>query len=248
MSEPGGRGVLPHKEADGGVLPHKQAEWSKTLDRGLQVLETLADAGQHLTVSELASRLGLHRTVVYRLVGTLERHRLAHRHPDGRYGVGLATVALARNVAVPRLGEVTLPVLSGLADRAGATAFLAVAEGDEATAVAVVEPRDTLIHVAYRVGSRHRLDQGASGLAILAARLPHPEERSEVAEARRRGYAITSGELQSGAAGIAAPVPIEAALEVSLGVVALGKLDEAQVAPLVVDAAARVAGLLGRGR
>ncbi|MBO0690688.1 MAG: IclR family transcriptional regulator, partial [Candidatus Dormibacteraeota bacterium] len=87
-----------------------------------------------------------------------------------------------------------------------------------------------------------------SGLAILAARPPRPDERRETSEARRRGYAITSGELQSGAVGIAAPVPIEAALEVSLGVVALGSLDELGVAPLVLDAADRVAALLGRSR
>jgi DNA-binding IclR family transcriptional regulator len=222
-----------------------EAEWSKTLDRGLRVLETLADAGEHLTAGELAGRLGLHRTVVYRLLGTLERHRLAHRHPDGRYGVGLATVALARNAAAPRLGEVTLPVLSDLAGRARATAFLTVAEGEEATAVAVVEPRDSPIHVAYRVGSRHPLARGASGLAILAARPPRPDERPEVAEARRRGYASTSGELQPGAVGIAAAVPIEAPLEASLGVVALSGLDEASVVHQVLDAAARVAVLLG---
>lgn len=230
------------------VVQRGQPEWSKTLDRGLRVLETLADAGEHLTVGDLASRLGMHRTVVYRLVGTLERHRLAHRHPDGRYGVGLGTVALARNVAAPRLAEVTLPVLSALADRAGATAFLAVAEGEEATAVAVVEPRQGSIHVAYRVGSRHALDRGAGGLAILATRAPRSDERAEVAEARRRGYAITSGELQSGAVGIAAAVPIEAALEISLGVVALGPLDEPGVAPLVLDSASRVAALVGRAR
>lgn len=230
------------------VAQRGQPEWSKTLDRGLQVLETLADAGERLTIGDLARRLGMHRTVVYRLVGTLESHRLAHRHPDGRYGVGLGTVALARNVAAPRLAEVTLPVLSDLADRAGATAFLAVAEGEEATAIAVVEPRQGSIHVAYRVGSRHALDRGAGGLAILATRPPHPDERAEVAEARRRGYAITSGELQSGAVGIAAAVPIEAALEVSLGVVALGSLDEPAVAPVVLDSAGRVAALVGRAR
>ena len=98
------------------------------------------------------------------------------------------------------------------------------------------------------MGSRHPLDRGASGLAILAARAPRPDERAEVAEARRRGYAVTSGELQSGAVGVAAPVPIEAALEVSLGVVALGSLDETAVAPQVLEAAGRVAALLGRAR
>ena len=47
------------------------AETSQTLDRGLRVLKLLADTDHGLTVTELSVRLGVNRTVVYRLLATL---------------------------------------------------------------------------------------------------------------------------------------------------------------------------------
>mgnify|MGYP003902800575 CR=1 FL=1 len=58
------------------------AETSQTLDRGLTVLEVLAESADGLTVTELAARLGVSRTVVYRLVVTLEQHALLRRGPE----------------------------------------------------------------------------------------------------------------------------------------------------------------------
>ena len=60
------------------------AETSQTLDRGLRVLEALAEAPDGLTVTELAQTLGIGRTVVYRLVVTLEQHAFLRRAVDGR--------------------------------------------------------------------------------------------------------------------------------------------------------------------
>ena len=56
------------------------AETSQTLDRGLQVLEVLADHPEGLTVTQLARELDVSRTIVYRLVVTLEQHGLLRRH------------------------------------------------------------------------------------------------------------------------------------------------------------------------
>src|SRR5438034_3935866 len=52
------------------------AETSQTLDRGLRVLKLLADTDHGLTVTELSHKLGVNRTVVYRLLATLEQHAL----------------------------------------------------------------------------------------------------------------------------------------------------------------------------
>ena len=55
------------------------AETSQTLDRGLRVLEVLAGTPGGLTITALAAEVGVNRTVVYRLVATLEGHGLARR-------------------------------------------------------------------------------------------------------------------------------------------------------------------------
>ena len=204
------------------------AETSQTLDRGLRVLEVLAATPSGLTITALAAQVGVNRTVVYRLVATLEGHGLARRDAAGLVHVGLGVLALARGLQ-PVLRELAGPVLRSLAEELGMTAHLTVADGGEALAIAVVEPTWTDFHVGYRVGARHPLGQGAAGRAILLGRTESPE-----------GYVETAGELQAGARGVAAPVLGLDGLEASVGIVTLGELDAATVGPLVVAAAARV--------
>jgi DNA-binding IclR family transcriptional regulator len=189
-------------------------------------------------VTELATRLEVNRTVVYRLVSTLEQHALVRRDARGRLHVGLGVLHLASAVQ-PVLRDLAVPVLRGLAEAVGCTAHLTVADGDEALALAVVEPSWTDFHVSYRVGSRHPLQQGAAGKAILLGRQPAPSDgRTEPS------YAVTSGELQAGARGLAAPVPGVDGLEASVGIVTLGDLDVETIGPLVSAAAAEVAARL----
>ncbi len=208
------------------------AETSQTLDRGIRVLMTLAAAPQGLSVTALAEALGINRTVVYRLVSTLEQHALVRRDGQGRLHVGLGVLHLATAVQ-PVLRDVAIPVLRQLAERVGCTAHLTVAEGDEALALAVIEPSWTDFHVSYRVGSRHPLTRGAAGKAILALREPGGPP-----------YVSTSGELEPGARGLAAPVRGVSGLEASVGVVTLVDLDVAKVGALVSEAADRLASLL----
>ena len=205
------------------------AETSQTLDRGLRVLSVLAAAPHGLSVTELATQVGVNRTVVYRLITTLEQHGLARRDAGGRLHVGLGVLNLARGLQ-PVLRELANPVLRGLAEDLGTTAHLTVADGGEALAIAVVEPTWTDFHVAYRVGARHALDLGAAGKAILLGR-----------SGGTARFVQTEGELQTGARGLAAPVLGVEGLEASVGIVTLGELDADIVAPQVVAAAAEVA-------
>src|SRR6478735_1951524 len=208
------------------------AETSQTLDRGLRVLDVLAGAPGGLTVTELATRLDVNRTVVYRLVSTLEQHALVRRDPRGRLHVGLGVLQLASAVQ-PVLRDLAVPVLRELAEAVGSTAHLTVADGEEALALAVVEPSWTDFHVSYRVGARHPLTQGAAGKAIGLVDADGDDAAA---------YAVTSGELQTGARGLAAPVRGVDGLRASVGVVTLdGVIDEAVVAPRVIAAAAAVA-------
>ncbi len=204
------------------------AETSQTLDRGLRVLSVLARSTSGFTVTDLAAEMGVNRTVLYRLVATLEQHNLVRRDAQGRLHAGLGVLALARGVH-PVLRDLALPVLRRLAEEVGATAHLTLADGGEALAIAVVEPTWTDFHVSYRVGARHPLRQGAAGKAILLGR------------EGKTGYVETAGELQTGARGIAAPVRGVEGLEASVGIVTLGDLDPRTVGPVVSAAAVEVA-------
>ena len=74
------------------------SETSQTLDRGLSVLEAIAESADGLTVTELAQTLGIGRTVVYRLVVTLEQHAFLRRASDGKCRLGLAVLTMGRQV------------------------------------------------------------------------------------------------------------------------------------------------------
>jgi DNA-binding IclR family transcriptional regulator len=207
------------------------AETAQTLDRGLRILSLVAGSDSRFTINEIAESLGISRTVAYRLIVTLEEHDLLHRDEQGRIGAGFGMMAF-RNAYLPELKSRATPALSRLADASGATAHLTIADGEDAVALLVVEPSRSDMHVAYRVGARHRLDTGAAGKAILLGR--HDGS----------GVASTSGELQPGAAGLAAPVRGVPGLEASVGIVSLHEIDAATVEPLVLEAAHAVADAL----
>jgi DNA-binding IclR family transcriptional regulator len=207
-------------------------ETAQTLDRGLRLLHLVAETPGGLTITEAAQHLAVGRAVVYRLVGTLAEHGLVRRDKAGRLRLGAGVLQLARR-AQPLVADAALPGLRRLAEHVGATAHLTVAEGGEAVALLVVEPSWTQFHVAYRAGSRHPLDRGAAGRAIIAGRQGSA------------GHVVSEGELQPGAHGVAAPVIGVEGLEASVGVVALSPLDVDQVGPLVVAAAATLARALG---
>lgn len=207
-----------------------QPETSQTLDRGLQLLLLLAERDGGSTVTELAAALGVARPVVYRLVATLERRHFVTRTDGGRVRLGLGVLALATRVQ-PVLREVATPLLRALADEVGATAHLTLADGDEGLAVVVVEPQWTPFHVAYRVGTRHPLERGAAGRAILAVR----QGRGDVAS--------SDGELQQGAHGVSVGWRV-GPLEGSVGVVALSPLDAVTVGAVVRRTATALAARL----
>lgn len=211
------------------------AETSQTLDRGLRVLKLLSDTDHGLTVTELSTKLGVNRTVIYRLLATLEQHALVRRDLGGRARVGLGVLGLGRQVH-PLVREAALPALRALAEEVGATAHLTLVDGAEALAVAVVEPSWTDYHVAYRTGFRHPLDRGAAGRAILAGRGTDGEVGS--------GYVLTHGELEAGASGAAAPLLGVSGIEGSVGVVMLADSVPHQVGERVVRAAREAADAL----
>nr|WP_042434286.1 helix-turn-helix domain-containing protein [Streptacidiphilus anmyonensis] len=210
------------------------AETSQTLDRGVRVLKLLADAERGLTVTELASRLEVNRTVVYRLLATLEQHGLVRRDVGGRARVGLGVLRLSHRVH-PLLREAALPALRGLAEDLGATAHLTLVDGSEALVVAVVEPSWTDFHVAYRTGVRHPLAENAAGRAILAARAtPYGQPRQEQQEW------VAAAEERSGANSVAAPLRGLIGIEGSVGVLMLAGAVPERVGPRVLEAATEV--------
>ncbi len=208
------------------------AETSQTLDRGLRVLEVLSDHPSGMTVTELAHALGVSRTIVYRLVVTLEQHGFVRRAHDGRCRLGVAALSLARQIQ-PMVRDAAVPSLRRLAEQVNATAHLTLVDGAEALAVAVVEPSRSDLHVAFRVGARTPLDRGVAGRAAIATRASgRPLEP---------GWVISGGDPAHGGYAVAAPLIGVTGFEASVGVVSMTELDTALVGPKVVAASNDIA-------
>lgn len=185
---------------------------SQTLSRGVRVLEILAEAHDPLTIAEVAEALGVHRSVAYRILRTLEDHRLVDRDLAGRMRLAPRVAALARGVSRD-LQTVALPELSALANDLGVTALIALYDRDEVITLVSVEPRHTRTAVTQRPGTRHPIDRGGPGLAIrmqldddaLAALPPVADERA-LEQARRNGYSTSRDEVIPGLAAVAVPL------------------------------------------
>jgi AcrR family transcriptional regulator len=206
-------------------------ETSQTLDRGLTVLEHVAAHPEGMTVNEIAAALGVGRTVVYRLIATLEDHQMVRRDVGGRVVLWMGVAPLARALE-PLLRNAATPVLKALAEHCSATAHLSVTDGDDSVAVAVVEPAGWQQPPVMRAGSRQSLARGAAGRAVLRVREGSP------------ALVVSAGE--SGAAQeIAAPVLGVPGLEAGVGVVSLRPLDPS-AGQAVVRAAADLRDALAR--
>ncbi len=216
---------------------------SQTLDRGLRALEAIARPSTPLSIDELADLLGLHRSVTYRIVRTLEDHLLVRRDSMGRLHPGLGLSALAQSVEAA-LQAAAAPQLSALADVLAMTAFLVVREGDEVVTVLTVEPRRSTAHVTYRPGVRHPVTRGAPGLALLAAAPPVRGERAEVRRARGRGWAYSESEVLPGMSSVAAAIPTNG-LSAACAVVFVNAAHDLEaIGSQVVSAAAAIPGRL----
>jgi DNA-binding IclR family transcriptional regulator len=220
----------------------------QTLDRGLRALSLVADAPHGLSPVEIAAALGVHKAIAYRLIATLEAHGMVARTPPGRIILGTAPLSLGANVQAQFLNA-ALPHLDAVAQQTGAAACIVLAQGDEAVVALVREaPGDDIMRLTYRLGVRHPLTRGATGIAILAGRPPAPGEPEAVARARADGYALTRGELQSGAVGVAAPVLTpempRLGLEPAVGLAKLHELDIDKAASAVMDCAETLRGLM----
>ena len=207
---------------------------SQTLSRGIRILEILADGP--LSIDDVAARLEVHRSIAYRLLRTLEDHRLVVRDASGRAALGPRMAALAAGVAHDLQAE-ALPELTAVANELGLTAFLTVLDGDEVITLTSVEPRHALANVAQRPGARHPVTVGAPGKAILTQmrEVDWPAAdaalRAEVAAVAERGYALSHDEVIPNLRSIAVPLSLRGKRPAALAVVHMAsRIPDAEIA------------------
>ena len=200
----------------------------RSVDRAAALLLALGESQGEAGVTELARRLGLHKSTASRLLATLQKRGLVEQDDEtGKYRLGLVVIRLAeRAERTLDLRGIALPELERLARLTHETTGLGILDGDTMLAVAQVDGPN-LIAVGDWTGRATPLHCVASGkvlLSSLAERevlrivrrgLVSYTERTiveleplleELARIRRRGYATAIGEYELGLNAVAAPV------------------------------------------
>jgi DNA-binding IclR family transcriptional regulator len=200
---------------------------SQTLSRGLRILETLAEHGGAMSLPELVAALKLHRSIVYRLLCTLEHHRMVIRNEHGMISLGLRLASLAASVEHD-LHQAALPALRAAADDLGATCFLVAHDRGEVLTLVSTPPHRSIVAIAQNPGTSHPLGIGAPGRAILAQLPPEewpndlpPEVRAATETIASDGFTVSHNEVIPGLHSVSVPLRLPNHGTLALGVVYL---------------------------
>jgi DNA-binding IclR family transcriptional regulator len=132
-----------------------------------------------------------------------------------------------------------------LAEELESTLVLLVREGEEVVGIAVAAPTKGTYHLAFRTGSRHPLGRGSAGICLLSALPARPGERPEVTRARTQGFAVSKGEVEPGAHGMAVLIRQgDGVPHACLNLITYRDDIMAGAAPAMLDGAARISALL----
>ncbi|CAK9890723.1 MULTISPECIES: IclR family transcriptional regulator [Pseudomonas] len=197
------------------------------LERGLLLLCEFSRQNRTLTAPELARRLELPRSTIFRLLTTLETMGFVTRSGN-EYRLGMSVLRLGfEYLASLELTELGQPLLARLCDHLNYPSNLVVRDGRSIVYVAKVSP-PSVFSSAVNVGTRLPAHATVLGrilledLSLAELRELYPEEHLEqhspctpktvlelfdlVQSDRQRGYVSGEGFFESSISTIAAPV------------------------------------------
>ncbi|ELT45656.1 IclR family transcriptional regulator [Arthrobacter nitrophenolicus] len=217
------------KETDvNGTNGSADTKGASVVVNAIAVLRTFTADEPLLGVTEIANRVGMHKSSVSRILATLEQENLVERDPETRrFRLGLGLIA----VAGPLLAEmeerrVAYPVLRRLTEQTGETSALMLWNGDEAICVEQIASHHQIKHTTP-LGARYR-DAMSASVQVFLSTLPAERVRellrsgtitfpgmddaglaayeARLQEVAGRGWAENYGESSMDEVGVAAPV------------------------------------------
>lgn len=257
------------------VLDHAQREGSSVpaVERATRILDYLSSSGP-ASLSEIHRALGINKSTVHGILGTLAAAGLAERQGDGaRWVLGFKTLELgmAYYKANPFVERFT-QVAEQLARQSGESVYYAVLRGTNALILHSVAGATHSLTVDLTPGSLAPAHASALGKALLSgldeaairdlyADVPLAVYTKKTiryldglvraaAEVRDRGWAVDEGEYENGVCGVAAPVSdaegaVAAAIEVAIPSSRMGMEKLEALSVMVTRAAAELSGVRG---
>lgn len=219
-SDPRCRAQLDNDTRDSGV---------QSVDRALQIIETLAEDDEGYRLTDLAIRTGLSPSTVHRLLTTLENRRFVQfDREESKWHIGAQSFVVGSTFMHRRnFAAQALPYLRKLRDRTRETANLAIVDDESIIVVSRIESREVMRSLT-KVGGRVAMSVSGIGKAVLATYsdadvtaiirrqgMPRLTEKSivrpgelfrELQMVRRQGYAVDNEEARLGLRCVAAVI------------------------------------------
>jgi len=204
-------------------------EGTGSLEKAIDILDLISEHADGMSQNDLAERLALPRTTVYRILATLVARGLIRRDPGRRmYCLGFRCVEMAKQVySMPDLVSAASSELRALRDLTGETSYIGALEGLDVVSLERYDSPHSQRSNAS-LGHRKPVYATSQGKAILSA-LPAEQRDSIVRELslkplthltitdrrrlqaelriiQNRGYAIDDEENVIGTRCVGAPV------------------------------------------
>jgi DNA-binding IclR family transcriptional regulator len=250
-------------EDDLGSEKVKKSYTIEAVARALRILEALGEQpGRGVTA--LSTETGLTKSIVFRLLYTLEECGFVQRDNErALFSLGYRMALLGERVGMDgALMHVSPPILDALRDKTGENVNLIVREGTSALALATREGLNS-IRLFSQSGRRGPLHAGGGSQLLLAYSEPAIRERvlegplerysphtlidpdmlrEKITLIRANGYNVALNDLDDGAFSVAAPIrnatgEIIAALSVAGASVRLDEVRRASYIEAVTEAA-----------
>lgn len=202
---------------------HEKKVPVRAVERALHILLCFLDE-RELTLTQIATKTGLHKSTAFRLLATLEQNGFIIREDDGeQYQLGYRIWELSNQVNTSQHPALLcLSEMEQLRDELDETVSLYVRDGHERLRIQSVESRQPIRRVAP-VGVRLPLIVGASSKVLVAYEAPdvknklmdelanassiQPElYRAQILQVQLQGFAKSFEEREVGAAAISVPV------------------------------------------
>ena len=200
----------------------------QSIDRALDIIEVLAVEESGLGVTEIASRVGLHKSTAYRIIETLYNRGYLNKTQDNHYKIGLKLIeAVSCYINSLELETQARPYVAQITAELGLTSHLGVLEGEK---VVYIEKMDVFssVRMYSQIGLRMHAYCSSLGKCMLSGysrkelgevmkdcsfikftpnTISNIEElQKEMLKVRKQGWAMDDEEYEIGHRCIGAPI------------------------------------------
>lgn len=233
--------------------------------RAIRLLKLFTIERPEMSLAELSTAAGLNKTTTHRLLRALQSESLIDRNPaTSAYSLGAGLMALGvQALASSDLRRRVRPILKTLARESGETATLEIPFEDSMLILDEVSGSHVL-GSAGNIGTRWPMHATSTGKALIAFDEAGAERlatnlkrltpqtvvdvdalKPQIAEIRRRGYAVTVDELEDGFSAVATVIrgalgEVQGALSIGGPTQRLNSARRAELGKLLCRAAERL--------